>query len=198
MNLDVVIFVASAVVAVFAATMMITQRNAVASVLYMILSLLAQAVCYIQLGALFLGAILVIVYAGAVLVLFLFVIMLLNLRGSEDLGDPPPAISRFTKYTFGILLALELVMVIKGVPLQAAATGVMGVLPDDFGSVATVARLMFTEFLYPFELTGVLLLVAVVGAVVVARKERSDDQPVSTAAGEQVTEQNDKTEATVE
>ena len=137
MNLDVIIFIASAVVAVFAATMMITQRNAVASVMYMILSLLAQAVCYIQLGALFLGAILVIVYAGAILVLFLFVIMLLNLRGTEDLGETPPAISRFTKYTFGVLLALELVMVVKGVPLQAVATGVMGAPPEDFGTVVT-------------------------------------------------------------
>ncbi len=98
MTLDTVIFFISAVVAVFGATMMIAQRNPVASVLYMILSLVAQAVIYVQLGALFVGAMLVIVYAGAIMVLFLFVIMLLNLRGSEDLGHTRRRSAQFTKY----------------------------------------------------------------------------------------------------
>ncbi|MCP4683965.1 MAG: NADH-quinone oxidoreductase subunit J [bacterium] len=175
MNLDTVIFIVSAVVAVFGATMMIAQRNPVASVLYLILSLVAQAVCYVQLSALFLGAILVVVYAGAIMVLFLFVIMLLNLRGSEDLGQPPKALSRFTKYTIGILMTLELVFIIKGAPLKAMATGLIGKAPDGFGSVEQVARLMFTDYLYPFELTGVLLLIAVVGAVVVAKSRKPGD-----------------------
>ena len=90
MSLDLAIFVVSALVAVFGATMMIFQRNPVASVLYLILSLVAQAVLYVQLGAAFVGAVLIIVYSGAILVLFLFVIMMLNLRGSEDLGEPSP------------------------------------------------------------------------------------------------------------
>jgi len=183
MNLDTVIFIVSAVVAVFGATMMIAHRNPIASVLYLILSLVAQAVCYVQLSALFLGAILVVVYAGAIMVLFLFVIMLLNLRGSEDLGSPPQALSRFTKYAVGILMTLELVFIIKGAPLKAMATGLIGKAPDDFGSVEQVARLMFTDYLYPFELTGVLLLIAVVGAVVVAKTRKSGD-PDETPAEE--------------
>ena len=179
MSLDLIIFVVSAAVAVLGATMMIAQRNPVASVLYLILSLVAQAVLYIQLGALFLGAILVIVYAGAIMVLFLFVIMLLNLRGAEDLGEHSHPVSRFVKYLFAILLLAELVFAIRGVFLSGPRPGMMTMTPDQFGSVKAVAMQLFTKYLYPFELTGVLLLVAVVGAVVIARRSRDDeeDQP---------------------
>jgi len=172
MSLDWIIFIASAVVAVFGATMMIAQRNPVASVLYMILSLVAQAACYVQLGALFLGAILVVVYAGAIMVLFLFVIMLLNLKGTEDLGAPPPPVGQFTKYLFAVLLIMELAFIVKAAPFAGIVTGVIQATPGDFGSVKAVAQSMFTDYLYPFELTGVLLLIAVVGAVVIARKRR--------------------------
>ncbi len=180
MSAELVVFFISAVVAVCGALMMIVQRNPVASVLYLILSLVAQAVCYIQLGGLFLGAILVIVYAGAIMVLFLFVIMLLNLRGGEELGKPMNAISLFTKFTIPTLMLVELLFVIK--ESFASMTGSNGAdaLSDGFGSVAEVAKLMFTRYLYPFELTGVLLLIAIVGAVVLAKSE--DSQP--TAEGE--------------
>ncbi len=179
MSLDIVIFIVSALVAVFGATMMIAQRNPVASVLYMILSLVAQAACYVQLGALFLGAILIVVYAGAIMVLFLFVIMLLNLRGGEDLGTGGKPVSLFTKYAFGILLALELAFIVSDVPLRATANGVMGDPGTEFGAVSTVARLMYTDYLYPFELTGILLLAAVIGAVVLAKSRRGDDDSLS-------------------
>jgi len=107
MNFDTIIFVISAVVAVFGATMMISQKNTVASVLYFILSLVAQAVLFVQLGAVFLGAVLIIVYAGAIMVLFLFVIMLLNLRGKQDMSDKPNPVSRFTRYLVSVLLVVE-------------------------------------------------------------------------------------------
>ena len=172
MNLDLIIFVISAAVAVFGATLMIAQRNSVASVLYMILSLVAQAVCYLQLGALLLGAILVVVYAGAIMVLFLFVIMLLNLRGKEDMGPPAPVVSQFTKLVFGILLTLELAFIVKAAPFGGSSTGIVDERSYSFGSVKAVAETLFTDYLYPFELTGVLLLIAVVGAVVIAKKHR--------------------------
>jgi len=157
--------------------MMIAQRNPVASVLYLILSLVAQAVCYVQLSALFLGAILVVVYAGAIMVLFLFVIMLLNLRGGEDLGPASRPVSRFTKYAVGLLLTVELAFIVKAAPSGAMASGVMEVPTDDFGSVEQVAETMFTEYVYPFELTGILLLIAVVGAVVIARVDNREHEP---------------------
>jgi NADH-quinone oxidoreductase subunit J len=177
MTLDTVIFFISAVVAVFGATMMISQRNPVASVLYMILSLVAQAVVYIQLSALFVGAMLVIVYAGAIMVLFLFVIMLLNLRGTEDFGAHSSALSKATKYLVSVLLFVEFVFIIKSVIIGTPVAGLLSTTPpvDDFGSVKSVSMLLFTKYLYPFELTGVLLLIAVVGAVVIARRDREED-----------------------
>jgi NADH-quinone oxidoreductase subunit J len=177
MSLEAVIFLVSAVVAIFGAFMMIAQRNPVASVLYLILSLVAQAVIYVQLGALFVGVMLVIVYAGAILVLFLFVIMLLNLRGGEDLGKPSGAVSRFTKYIVSLLLFVEFVFIIRGVYLQTPAAQTAEALEEGFGSVKAVSMLLFTKYLYPFQLTGVLLLIAVVGAVVIARKDRTDEMP---------------------
>jgi NADH-quinone oxidoreductase subunit J len=179
MTLDAVIFVISAVVAIFGAAMMIAQRNPVASVLYLILSLVSQAVVYVQLGALFVGVMLVIVYAGAIMVLFLFVIMLLNLRGAEDLGKHSSPISRFTKYVIALLLFVEFVFIIRGVALPSSAATISS-QPDGFGSVKAVSMLLFTKYLYPFQLTGVLMLIAVVGAVVIARKERPEELPDET------------------
>jgi len=171
MNLDAIIFVISAVVAVFGAIMMIAQKNPVASVLYLILSFLAQAVLYIQLGAMFVGVMLVIVYAGAIMVLFLFVIMLLNLRGTEDLGEKPHPVSGIVKLLIAALLLMELIFVIRGVYTEYPNAGILAAQSDSFGSIKSIATLLFTKYLYPFELTGVLLLVAVVGAVVIARRE---------------------------
>jgi NADH-quinone oxidoreductase subunit J len=176
MTADLIIFFISALVAIFGAVMMIAQKNPIASVMYLILSLVAQAVCYVQLGALFLGAILVIVYAGAIMVLFLFVIMLLNLRGREDLGMPAHPMKTATKLIITILFIAELTMILKSVDLQGVAGGFM-TQPQavDFGTVTQVAKLLFTKYMYPFQLTGVLLLVAVVGAVVMARKDDEED-----------------------
>lgn len=177
MTIDSVIFMVSVVVAVFGAIMMIAQRNPVASVLYLILSLMAQAVLYVQLSALFVAAILILVYAGAILVLFLFVIMLLNLRGTEDMGERAPALSRLSKLLVGILLVVEIGFIIYGVSFpNAGPTGIAAASAlDNFGSVPQVAELLFTTYLFPFELTSVLLLVAIIGAVVMAKRESGDD-----------------------
>ena len=174
MTLDQVIFALSALVAVFGGVMMITVRNPVAAVLYLILSLVAQAVLYVQLDALFLGAILVIVYAGAIMVLFLFVIMLLNLRGNEDLGPPSPPLARFTRYLVGALLTLELLFLVRSVVLRGIGGGVMAPLPEGFGSIREVAMLLYTDYMFPLQLTGVLLTIAVVGAVCLARRDAAE------------------------
>jgi NADH-quinone oxidoreductase subunit J len=171
MSFDQIVFVISAAVALFGGTMMIAQRNPVASVLYLILSLVAQAVLYVQLSAMFIGALLIIVYAGAILVLFLFVIMLLNLRGSDDLGAPLPPVSLFSKIAIPLLLFVEIFIVIGREIAPGGQNALQTPLTAMFGSVQVVARMMFTDYLYPFQLTGILLLVAIVGAVVIARRE---------------------------
>lgn len=175
MTLDTVIFIISAIVAVFGATMMVSLRNPVLSVLSLIVSLLAQAVLYVQLGALFISAVLIIVYSGAILVLFLFVIMLLNLRGNEDLGENSPPLNRFVKYLLSFLLVVEFIFVIRGSFFRnESPVGIMS-LDSAFGSVKSVATLLFTKYLYPFELTAILLLAAIVGAVIMAKQERNNN-----------------------
>ena len=186
MNLDLIIFVISAVVAIFGASMMIFQRNPIASVLFLILSLVAQAVLYIQLSALFMGAMLIIVYSGAILVLFLFVIMMLNLRAGEDLGAPSSPISKTVKYSISFLMFVELVFIFRGgAGLDSAAAGIMSTPPDNFGSIEQIAELLFTRYLYPFELTSILLLAAIVGAVIIARRDSVEDAPTATETNEQ-------------
>ena len=181
MSLDYFMFIISAVVAVFGATMMIVQRNPVASVLYLILSLLAQAALYVQLGALFLGAILIVVYAGAIMVLFLFVIMLLNLRPTDYVSEETSALSQFTRYLVGFLFMLELLfIIINGQGIINAVPGLTGaeVVAAEFGSIKMVAIRLFREYLYPFQLAGVLMLIAIVGAVVIAKRDTDDPELV--------------------
>ena len=177
MTVDLAIFVVSGLVAVFGASMMIFQRNPVASVLFLILSLVAQAVLYIQLGAVFVGAVLIIVYSGAILVLFLFVIMMLNLRSSVDIGEPSPPLNRLTKYLVASLIFVELLFIIRNSMFanDSGVSGMMSPVDDPFGSVESVATLLFTRYLYPFELTSILLLAAIVGAVIIAKRATEDE-----------------------
>jgi len=172
--MDIAIFYIAAIVAVGAAVMMILQRNPVASVLYLIVSLIAQAVLFVQLKALFVGALLVIVYAGAILVLFLFVIVLLNLRG-EKFASKKPLFDRASKITLAVLLFLEFVILIKEMAFPQRMDELMVQSSPDFGGVRPVATLLYTKYLYPFELTSILLLVAIVGAVIMAKREKSDE-----------------------
>jgi len=171
--LDLLIFYFAAVFAVGGAIMMIMQRNPVASVLYMVVSLVAQAILYVQLSALFVGALLIIIYTGAILVLFLFVIMLLNLRG-EHFGDKQSNMGRTSKIILSLILFVEFAALFKQIGF-ADRVGTQAVdVAEDFGSVEMVASHLFREYLYPFELTSILLLVAIVGAVIMARKDKTD------------------------
>lgn len=172
--LETIIFYFAAIIAVGGAVMMVMQRNPIASVLYMVVSLVAQAILYFQLSALFLGALLIIVYAGAIMVLFLFVIMLLNLRG-ESFEGRRSKLGRATKFALAIIFFFEIVVIIKQTALPRGADRMIQVT-QDFGSVEMVATRLFREYLFPFELTSILLLVAIVGAVVIAKKEKADER----------------------
>jgi NADH-quinone oxidoreductase subunit J len=171
--LDTIIFYSAAVFAIGGAVMMITQRNPIASVLYLIVSLVAQAILYIQLSALFLGDLLIIIYAGAFMVLFLFVIMILNLRGEQFEGKQSK-LGGVVKLTFATIFFIEIVFIIRQVVKQSGGSIQSAQVTEDFGSVEMVATRLFREYLYPFELTSVLLLVAIVGAVVIAKREKSE------------------------
>ncbi|HXG45099.1 MAG TPA: NADH-quinone oxidoreductase subunit J [Gemmatimonadales bacterium] len=180
-----------AALAVGAALLMVTMRNLVACALWLIQVMLALAALFVLLHAQFIGAIQVLVYAGAVMVLFLFVIMLLNLsRAESDLRRAPawflalimvgllasqlvPPLSRYTRerlaleYTDSPVLANPAI-VFDSTAFASGNHVIRATL--ERGIPGDVAKPMFEQYLVPFELTSVLLLAAIVGAVVLAKR----------------------------
>ncbi|MCX6826888.1 MAG: NADH-quinone oxidoreductase subunit J, partial [candidate division Zixibacteria bacterium] len=110
----------------------------------------------------------------AILVLFLFVIMLLNLRG-EKFGDKKPALNRISKMTLVTFFFLEFMIIIKQMTFPQSIDNSIAPAAADFGSVKPVAELLYIKYIYPFELTSILLLVAIIGAVVMAKKGKEDN-----------------------
>ncbi len=152
-----------AAMAVAAAVAMLFQRNAVNSCLCLVLAFFALAGLYVLLGSPFIAAIQVIVYAGAIMVLFLFVIMLLNLTAREQ-SRKRPRVLPFA-VAFGLMLFIELVVVLKSPPGQAPASQTAETTVEEIGTQ------LFTHYIYPFELSSVLILAAIVGAVMLAKKK---------------------------
>ncbi len=163
-------FYAFAAVAVIASLLVIAQRNPIHSVLLLIASFGALSGLYVLLQAPFVAVIQIIVYAGAIMVLFLFVVMLLNAPHEDtDFDERTHPLLRPGAMRLGGLLAVALVIELVWALANAAGAGRFGVeLPV---SVAAIGRLLFTEYAFAFEVTSVLILVAMVGAVVLARKE---------------------------
>ena len=164
--------------AIVTSALVIGQRNPMYSVLLLVASFGALAGLYIQLDAPFVAVAQIIIYAGAVMVLFLFVVMLLN-APQEDAAEwdrthplRQPAFARF-----GGLLALLLVVQLVWALLTAAGTDApVGARAgsETVSSVRALGRTLFTDYVFAFEATSILILVAMVGAVVLARRERSE------------------------
>ena len=160
-----------AVMVLGGSVLVVTRRNPVHSVMWMLLVFVHIAILFIFLNADFLAAMQIIIYAGAVLVLFLFVLMLLDLRA--------PDLERRLQmqWPLGVILATSF-LVLFGVILSRTGTFVEpGRYTVDFiqseGNVSTVGKLLFSEFLLPFEIASLILLVAILGAVVLAIKKVS-------------------------
>ncbi|MFQ5670555.1 MAG: NADH-quinone oxidoreductase subunit J [Acidobacteriota bacterium] len=167
MSLEALLFITAGLGGVLSALLVVWQRSAVVSALFLVLNLGCVAILFLALGGQFLAAVQVIIYAGAIMVLFLFVIMLLNpSRPGPRLAGGPAAIG--LTFALGVLFVAALVRGILALPGSRAP---LPATPDDFGSAAAVGRLLFTGYLYPFQLVGVLLVVAMVGAVVLAKRE---------------------------
>jgi len=155
-----------AAISVAASLLVIAQRNPIHSVLLLIASFGALSGLYVLLDAPFVAVIQIIVYAGAIMVLFLFVIMLLNL--SDDGAEARHrgrVVFRLGAWIGGGVLAVELSAFFLRVPFPEPATP-----PAGYGGAEAVATALFVDYLLPFELTSILLLVAVVGAVVLAQR----------------------------
>jgi NADH-quinone oxidoreductase subunit J len=168
--IETILFIVLAAGAVITALMVILQRNPVASAIFLIMTLFCVAGVYLLLNAQFIAVIQVLVYAGAIMVLFLFVIMLLNLE-KEKKQVARHRLQKFFGVILGIALLAQIGVIFNAVFLQ----GTPGNYPPGkvaaLGNTEVVARLLFTDYLLPFEITSVLLLVAIIGAVVLAKRQ---------------------------
>ena len=158
-----VAFFIIAAVAVAAALGLVVKKNPIHGALFLVVNLAAVAALYLMLRAELLAAVQVIVYAGAIVVLFVFAIMVLIPGKAETAGDPRRAY-RLLAVPVGVLLLGLLAGVVTG---RVAPRASAPAAPD---GVEGVARLLFTDYLLPFELVGVLLLAAMVGVLVLARR----------------------------
>jgi NADH-quinone oxidoreductase subunit J len=164
---DLVVFWIVAPVSVGAAVLMLLQRNAVFSALLLVVNQFTLAVFFAMLGAHFLAVVQVIVYAGAIMVLFLFVIMFLGVDRREALVEPIRG-QRFLALALGLLLvAAVAVAVASGVGLGGEALPPFAAERDN---VAAIGQALFTDYVFPFEVTSILLIVAAIAAMVMARR----------------------------
>jgi len=162
-----VFFFLLAAAAIMAALGMLLSRNPVNSALALILNLFCVAGLYLTLNAEFIGVVQVIVYAGAIMVLFLFVIMLLNLEALPRLQDFDARVG--LGFAGGTAL-LALLTYVLARSLGAVPEATIGTDAAASGSARAIARELFTTYALPFEIIGLLLLVATIGAVMIAKK----------------------------
>ncbi len=163
-----VVFDAAAAMAILFAALMVVHPHPVKSVLAVVVSFFGLAVCYVMLSAPFIAAIQVIVYAGAILVLFLFVLMLLNVGPEPRERDPRP----IQRWLSAIALLLFAALLLGLLRAHGSATGTPAASGAVSGDVAPLARLLFSQYLLPFEALSILLLAALVGAFVLAQREK--------------------------
>jgi NADH-quinone oxidoreductase subunit J len=167
-----IIFAATALVAVFAAVMVITRRNPIHAAMFLILNFLCIAVLYLLLNFQFIAIIQVMIYAGAIMMLVVFVIMLLS---TEEEERERKLRASFAKIIGSVLVFILFVLLCFGVAVQSLP-GEQGEFTAEriaqLGDIRTIAGLLFTKFLFPFEVASIILLVGIIGAVILSKKER--------------------------
>lgn len=171
MTSDLIVFLVLALVAVSTALGMLFSKNAVYSALFLVLNFVTVAVFYLLLGAPFIAMSQITVYAGAIMVLFLFVIMLLgaeSLAPTNTLPWQKPA-----AFTLALILTVEAVYIIISRAGLTASTSTPDASLNSMDSLREMAMSLFNQYLLPFEVTSILLLVAMVGAIVLSRQEKA-------------------------
>jgi len=158
--------------AVVSALLMVTNKRPVRAAMSLVATMSFLAGLYVLLDAHLIAALQLIVYAGAIMVLFLFVIMLLNIEEKEGLLGVNTILLQFLGMLVVGMLFVTMVSLFKvdGAPLT------LGAVADDFGTTKAVGMMLFTEYLLPFEIASVLLLAAIVGAVILAKRRIDDSE----------------------
>ncbi len=177
--MEAIVFFVSAAAVLIGALGVITGKNPVHSALFLLLTLVSVAVLYLQQHAALVAAIQIVVYASAIVVLFLFVITLLGVDKPEPLDDSHP-VQRVAAVVVGVLALVGILVLAHGNRWVTGAHSTRGALGNvESGNVETLAKSLFTDFVWAFEMTAVLLMIAVVGSVVLAR--RSGHRPAEPA-----------------
>jgi NADH-quinone oxidoreductase subunit J len=151
------------------AILFVTRKGPVAAALWLVNVMFSLAALYVMMDAHFVGAIQVLVYAGAIMVVFLFVVMLLNLGHADSTADRRSGGVRLTAAAVAVLLTAELAVLARPEWLPVLPTP-LAPPTESAGAIAPIAGPLFNEYLLAFELTSVLILVAIVGAVVLGRR----------------------------
>ena len=164
---EIVTFYLLAGILIVSSALVIGQRNPMYSVLFLIVAFAALAGLYIQLDAPFVAVAQIIIYAGAIMVLFLFVIMLLDPKGEGVVG-------RIGAVQLALTLGAALLLmagILRIIPVLAGSDTGAHPVPEGFGAIQDVGTALFSTYLFPFELASVLLLVAMMGALFMGKKE---------------------------
>ncbi len=171
MIVNLVFYIASFIL-LGSAVMVVSSRNPVHSVLFLILCFINAAVLFLLAGAEFLAMVLVIVYVGAVAVLFMFVVMMLDV----DFAALREGVQRYAPVgaLVGLVLLAELALVVIGFHAAPGATGLrLAPMPDDMSNAAALGSLLYTRYILLFQLAGAILLVSMIGAIVLTHRERT-------------------------
>jgi NADH-quinone oxidoreductase subunit J len=160
-----ILFAALAIVALIGAAGVVFSRNAVHSALYLLLNFATFAAMYIMLGAQFLGLVQIVVYTGAIVVLFLFVVMLIG----GEINNVRSKSRTYTRLVASVLVAAFLLALIFVIG-QSLPPGTLAQGAPDNGSVQAIGNVLYTEYLLPFELASILLLAGMLGGIVLARR----------------------------
>lgn len=166
--METLLFWLLAVIALVASVSMIIQRNPVYSALFLIATLLSLAGLFLLLNAPFLAVIQIIIYAGAIMVLFLFVIMLLDIRRTEA-APSRVKLQKSLGLLLGVVFFVETILVLR-VGVLGDMAAVVAPPAQDFGTALALGRALFTSYFFPLQLAAVLLFVALIGAIVLSKR----------------------------
>ncbi len=169
MNIEIILFVVLAFVAAISSVMMITRKNAVISAVFLVLNFFALAGLYLLLNAQFIAVVQVIVYAGAIMVLFLFVLMLLNTEAEHQLFIDKKGIKFFAIFIAAFVFIEFAFLIFKSNPSKNLSPDQAASLNS--GTIQSIGQQLYTNYLIPFEVSGFLLLAATIGALVLAKKK---------------------------
>jgi NADH-quinone oxidoreductase subunit J len=172
MSVDLVLFLGIAVIALVSAISMVASRSAIYSALFLVVNFLAIATLFLMLNAAFIAMVQVTIYAGAIMVLFLFVIMLLGAERVETSPSLPWQLPLAIVLGLALFAELAYVLFIRQADVLQVTEGV----GESFGSPASIGNVLFNQYLVPFEVTSILLLVAMVGAIVLTRWEKEESR----------------------